>query len=164
MEERHAHDPAMLSALELKVPPPLVAATVAGAMFAASWLWPWAVFAVPFGSILASLLAIVGLAIAIAGTVAFRRAQTTVNPMKPETASSLVSSGVYGFTRNPMYLGLVLLITGFALHLANGWALVGPALLALYLTRFQIIPEERAMAQLFGAEFEAYVSRVRRWI
>lgn len=164
MEERLAHDPVMLSALELKVPPPAVAAVVAAAMIAASRFWPWAGFTVPLVTVVASLIALAGIAIAVAGTVAFRRARTTVNPMKPEAASSLVTEGIYAFTRNPMYLGLVLLITGFALYLANVWTLFGPAVLALYLTRFQIAPEERIMAQLFGAEFDAYASRVRRWI
>ena len=164
MEERHAHDPVMLSALELKVPPPAVAAVATAAMIAASWLWPWADFTVPNAPVLASLIALAGVAIAIAGTIAFRQAQTTVNPMKPETASSLVTGGVYAFTRNPMYLGLVLLITGLALYLANVWTLFGPVALALYLTRFQIAPEERIMARLFGPEFDAYASRVRRWI
>lgn len=154
----------MISALELKVPPPAAAAVLTAAMIAASWLWPWAGFSVPYGSVLASLLAVAGLSIAVAGTIAFRQARTTVNPLKPETASSLVTNGIYAFTRNPMYLGLALLLTGLAVYLANVWSFAGPAILILYLTRLQIIPEERVMAQLFGAEFDAYASRVRRWI
>lgn len=154
----------MPSALDLKVPPPLVGAVTATLMIIVSWSSPSAGYTLSAAPLLASLLAVAGVAVAVAGTLAFRQAGTTVNPMRPEAASSLVTNGVYTFTRNPMYLGLVLLLTGLALYLTNLWALCGPALLMLYLTRFQIAPEERAMTSLFPAEFEAYKSRVRRWI
>ena len=79
-------------------------------------------------------------------------------------ASSLVATGVFRFTRNPMYLGLFLVLAGWAAHLANAAALAGPLLFALYVTRFQILPEERALATKFGPEFDAYKLRTRRWI
>lgn len=106
----------------------------------------------------------VGFAIAIAGIVSFRLAKTTVNPLKPETATSLVSSGIFGVTRNPMYLGLLLALVAWTLYLASPVALLGPVAFWLYITRFQIIPEERAMTKLFGNDFTAYRAKVRRWI
>jgi protein-S-isoprenylcysteine O-methyltransferase Ste14 len=96
--------------------------------------------------------------------LSFRRAKTTVNPLKPETSASLVSTGVYSFTRNPMYLGMALVLLAWAAYLASPWALAGPALFALYITRFQIIPEERVLARLFGTSFAEYRKRVRRWL
>ena len=102
--------------------------------------------------------------ISIAGMVAFRRAKTTVNPVKASLASSLVIRGVYRYTRNPMYVGLLLTLLAWAVFLANPLAVLWVVVYVLYITRFQIIPEERVLASLFGAEYEAYKGRVRRWI
>jgi protein-S-isoprenylcysteine O-methyltransferase Ste14 len=109
-------------------------------------------------------LAAIGVAVALSGVLAFRRAQTTVNPLKPETSAALVSTGVYSFTRNPMYLGMVLGLFAWAVYLSSVWSLLGPVVFALYITRFQIIPEERVLDRLFGASFAAYKRRVRRWL
>lgn len=112
----------------------------------------------------AVVLAAIGVAVALSGVLAFRRAQTTVNPLKPETSAALVSTGVYSFTRNPMYLGMVLGLFAWAVYLSSVWSLLGPVVFALYITRFQIIPEERVLDRLFGASFAAYKRRVRRWL
>ncbi len=154
-----------MSALELKIPPPLVAAAVAGAMVAASvWLPP--VLALPpavrVGAAL--VLAAVGACFDVAGLLAFRKARTTVNPMTPDKATAVVSTGVYRVTRNPMYLGLVLMLLALALYLASPWALLGPLAFGAFITRFQIRPEERALAARFGAAYTAYCARVRRWL
>src|SRR5262245_22635514 len=103
--------------------------------------------------LVAVALAATGIAIAIGGVMSFRRAKTTVNPLKPETSAVLVSSGVYSFTRNPMYLGMLLVLFAWAAYLSSVWSLVGPVCFALYITRFQIVPEERALDRLFGASF-----------
>lgn len=150
--------------LELKVPPPLVALLVSGAMWGAAQLgtdagWP--------RSIRLSALAIVGalgVATSLTAVYRFRRAGTTVHPNHPERAALIVTGGPYRFTRNPMYVGLTLVLIGWGLYLASPWAWFGPLALVLYLTRFQIIPEERILAEKFGAEYEAYRRRVRRWI
>jgi protein-S-isoprenylcysteine O-methyltransferase Ste14 len=154
-----------MSALELKVPPPLVAALVALLM----WLLPGAAtpaaaWPPPPTSVLALFLALAGGAITAAGLFAFRRARTTVNPLRPEKSSSLVTSGVFGFTRNPMYLGLALLLAGWAAQLASPLALLGPVGFVAYAQRFQVLPEERVLGRLFGKEWEAYRTKVRRWL
>jgi protein-S-isoprenylcysteine O-methyltransferase Ste14 len=110
------------------------------------------------------VLALVGLAFGVAGVVSFRRARTTVNPTTPAAASSLVSSGVYRITRNPMYVGLALLLFAWAVFLSSAWSLLGVLAFVLYIGRFQIVPEERALAQLFGSEYTAYQAKVRRWL
>ena len=86
-----------------------------------------------------------------------------MHPRAPERSSRLVTGGVYRFSRNPMYLALALFLLAWALWLGNGAALVWPALFAAYLTRFQIVPEERALAAKFGQEYAQYCRRVRRW-
>ena len=150
--------------LEHKIPPPVVGLGIWALM------WTLASFAmpldIPFGVRLGIGLALVvaGAGIAIAGVVSFRRAKTTVNPLQPEKASSLVSSGLFQVTRNPMYLGMATALLGWAAYLASWPALLGVALFVLYINRFQIAPEERVMASLFGADYAAYKEKVRRWI
>ena len=150
--------------LEHKVPPPLVGLVVGGLMWSLATLV--APLEVPFVVRVAGalVLLLLGLGIAISGVVSFRRAKTTVNPVKINTASSLVSSGVFRLTRNPMYLGVLIALAGWAVYLANWLALPGLPLFVLYMNRFQIGPEERMMATLFGADYAAYKERVRRWI
>lgn len=154
-----------MSALELKIPPPLVAAITAAAMVSAS-LWLGPVLALPAGVRVggALVLAAVGVGCDLAGLVAFRRAKTTVNPMAPHTSTHVVTTGIYRITRNPMYLGLVFILLGLALYLAAPWALLGPPAFAAYITRFQILPEERVLTERFGAAYTAYRSQVRRWL
>jgi protein-S-isoprenylcysteine O-methyltransferase Ste14 len=109
-------------------------------------------------------LAVFALAFSVSGVLAFRKARTTKNPMKPEAASSLVVTGVCKVTRNPMYVGLAFLLLAWAVFLWSAWALAGPLVFVSYISRFQIAPEERVLARLFGAEYSAYKSRVRRWL
>lgn len=110
------------------------------------------------------MLALAGVAIALSGVVSFRRVRTTVNPLKPEASTSLVSTGIYKVTRNPMYLGMLAVLLAWAAYLPSVLALLGPAAFALYITRFQIIPEERVLHSLFGAAFVEYTQKVRRWL
>jgi len=153
-----------MNALELKIPPPAMALLMACAMWAASWAAPMAYMPDGIRVLAAIAIAIAGIATAISGVIAFRRARTTVNPLKPETSSSLVTSGIYRFTRNPMYVGLTLVLLGWAVFLPSVWTLLGPLVFVLYMTRFQIVPEERALAGLFGATYFEYQANVRRWI
>ena len=98
------------------------------------------------------------------GILEFKRAKTTVNPTKPGLSSSLVRSGIYRHTRNPMYLGFLLILVGWATWTANLLAFVVLPVFVLYMNRFQIKPEERALTSIFGDEFKAYCSETRRWI
>lgn len=154
----------MLDRLELKVPPPAVTLVVGVLMWAlARWL-PALDFAMPLRGVLASVLAIAGFALVVACALQFRRAGTTVNPMAPTKASALVDTGFYRFSRNPIYLGDALILVGWGLWLANVASLAAIAVFVAYLNRFQIAPEERALRAAFGAEFDAYRARVRRWV
>jgi protein-S-isoprenylcysteine O-methyltransferase Ste14 len=150
--------------LDNRIPPPLVALIVAVLMWlAARWL--------PATSLLlgvrypaAVALLAVGVLFSALGSSTFRRAGTTLNPMRIENASKLVTSGVYRITRNSMYLGLSLVLCAWAVFLDCLWTLIGPVLFVAYITRFQIIPEERVLAAKFGDSYREYCSRVRRWL
>lgn len=155
----------MMRFLELRIPPPLVGLVVAAAMWVIATSLP-SLLPLPASLRLptAIMLALAGVAVALAGVVSFRRARTTVNPLKPETSTSLVSTGIYRITRNPMYLGMLAVLLAWAAYLPSILALLGPAAFSLYITRFQIIPEERALHSLFGAAFVEYAQKVRRWL
>ena len=153
-----------MNSLELKIPPPFVALALGLLMWLASSVArPIEVpFALRLG--IALVLLAIGQSISISGMVAFRRAKTTMNPIKASAASSLVSSGVYRLTRNPMYLGLFVTLLAWAVFLSNPLALLFLPLYVLYVNRYQIGPEERVLESLFGAEYAAYRKNVRRWL
>ena len=153
-----------MSSLEVKIPPPAVAAAVAVAMWGTSRLAPLLQVPNALRLAAAAAIALVGIGFSAAGVLAFRRARTTVNPTTPEKATSLVSSGVYRITRNPMYVGLSCVLVAWAVFLSSAWALLGPVAFVLFMGRFQVTPEERALSALFGDEYTAYTSRVRRWL
>ena len=153
-----------MRALELRIPPPLVMVAAALLMLAAAKLLPSLAFALPGKGVWAALIAVLGIAVAGAAVLQFRRAKTTLNPMRVHAASSLVTSGMFRISRNPMYLGMVLLLIAWAVHLANAAAVLVLPLFVVYITCFQIAPEERSMQKLFGNAFVAYTKATRRWL
>lgn len=150
--------------LELRIPPALVWLVFAGAMLGVAYSTPGLTFRLAGTAAIALALFALGVAMALAGVVALRGRRTTVNPFTPSASSFVVASGVYRVSRNPIYLGFLLALAGWAVYLSN----VGAALLALafvaYMTRYQIKPEERALLAKFGSEFAEYMSSVRRWL
>lgn len=149
--------------LELLVPPPVVMLTAAGLGWLGAWLWPGGVlFQLPlFWPLLPVVLS------GVIGTLAvfhFFRADTTVHPHHPEKATCLVAYGVFRLSRNPMYLALVLLLLAWLLYLGHLLAPLWLAVFMAYITQFQIKPEERALKELFGDEYDVYCRQTRRWI
>src|SRR5262245_39796187 len=153
-----------MRSLELKIPPVIVWLAFGGVMFGLARVLPALTFAMPERLVIAILLAALGLAVTIAGVAAFRRKGTTVNPLDPNLSTSIVSSGVYGFSRNPMYLGFLLTLAGWSVWLANAGAVLLLLAFVAYMNVFQIQPEERILLDKFGAEYAGYMARVRRWI
>ena len=139
-------------------------ALAAGLMALVRWLAPGAAFGFPGQLLVASIVLLGAGLVGLAGVRAFARAQTTFNPLAPERASRLVSGGICRFSRNPMYLALLLALLAWGLWLGNLPALALLPAFVLVLNRLQIQPEERALARLFGAEYEAYCRQVRRWL
>ena len=150
--------------LELKIPPPLVAVVTAAGMFLLARSLPLVTLPPAWNSGVALVLLVLGALIDLGGLMAFRRSKTTVNPMTPQRTTALVSTGVYRLTRNPMYLGMVFILLAWAVYLSSAWALVGVPVFMAYITRFQIQPEERALAARFGQGYADYCARVRRWL
>lgn len=152
------------SSLELRLPPAAVVLIAALGMWLLARWTAGLDLAVYWRIVAATSLMAAGVLVAGAGVLEFRRARTTVNPMTPEAASSMVRSGIYRHTRNPMYLGMLLALAAWAAWLANPAALAVLPAFVLYLNRFQIEPEERVLAGIFAGEFDAYRRSVRRWL
>src|SRR5262245_20207051 len=153
-----------MGALELKIPPPVVALLIGALLWIPSRSGPSLELTLVVRGAVFVAIALVGGATALAGDLEFKRAGTTINPLKPEKTTTLVTSGIYRFTRNPMYVGLALIVLGWAAFLCSAWALVGPVAFVFYVSRFQIAPEERVLSAIFGATYAKYTSRVRRWL
>lgn len=153
-----------MQSLELKIPPPLLALALAVAMWGLSWCKPHFAFPDPARWVAAIVIALMGASFIARGMLTFRRFKTTINPTTPGKTTSFVTSGVYRVTRNPMYLGVALLLVAWTVFLGAPWPVVGPISFVLYVTRFQIEPEERILAELFGEQYSAYKTRVRRWL
>ena len=153
-----------MRALELKIPPPILALLIGTAMWGVSLAAPATPLPLNIRLVATIAIALAGVSISIAGVAAFRRAKTTLNPFKPGATSSLVTRGVYRLTRNPMYVGLALALLAWAVFLSSPWSLSGVLVFILYMTRFQIVPEERALTGIFGAAYSDYQAKVRRWL
>lgn len=153
-----------LDKLELKVPPVVLWLAFALLMRLSAGLAPQPALAGLHQPQLGVALLLAGVGVAISGVVAFRQARTTVDPRHPQKMSALVTSGVYRATRNPMYLGMLLALVGWACWLGRFPPFFLPPFFVIFLNRFQIAPEERALARMFGPGFAAYRARVRRWI
>lgn len=152
-----------LEVLELRVPPlALTAAAALGMVFLPVQRTPRLPEVLAL-SVAATVIA-VGLMIAVQGVIAFRRAGTTVDPRYPEHSERIVRTGIFARTRNPMYLGFVAMLLGLAVALQSTPGLALAAVVALYLHRFQILPEERWLSRRFGQEFATYCAQVRRWL
>ena len=154
----------MLSKLELRIPPPLVMLLFMATVFGFDKMMPFNLFYLPwltYASVIS--LVVLGGVVALWGVKEFKEAQTTINPLKPESSSSLVSSGIYQYTRNPMYLGLLLILLSAVVYTQHPLGLVSAMGFVAYMNRFQIEPEEKMLVKLFGDEFVDYSNQVKRW-
>ncbi len=150
--------------LRLKIPPPVVGLTVGLTIYLLHQLTPSLIIEAAVLKYVAYFFICIGIIIEFWSVWLFIRARTTVNPLKPEKSKALVASGMYKYTRNPMYLGMLLLLIGWTIWLGNPVGLPMLFIFVWYLTQFQIKPEEQALAELFGEQYNDYMQRVRRWL
>ena len=133
-------------------------------MFAISAITPNYNIISSYNSMIFAALALLGVILVALGGKEFRKHDTTVNPIDPTQTASLVTSGIYQYTRNPMYVGFVLVLLGFAVYLGSVLSLVVIALFIWSISTYQIIPEEQALEAKFGEVFVEYKKKVRRWV
>ena len=149
---------------ELKIPPDVVALVVAALMWLASAVTPDLPFPLLVRILVAGVPAVAGAGLIIDARVMLGRARTTWQPGTPERTAALVTGGVYRFSRNPMYLGMLLILVGWAAALMSPAALGVSVVFVPYMDRFQIRPEERVLSALLGQRYRDYLSEVRRWL
>ena len=148
--------------LDHKIPPPIVTLIFIGLIFGSTNYVAADIF--PSQNFISLATLLIGLGFMFLGVREFKKLQTTVNPLNPEAATSLVTSGVFSVTRNPMYLGMSFILLATSIFSGAWLGLLLILIFMGYITLFQILPEERAMQDLFGETFEDYKARVRRWI
>ena len=153
-----------MNALDLKIPPLVLVLVLAGAMWFAARELPSLAFSLPWRDSLAVTVFGGGILVILAGLYEFQKAKTTFNPMTPDAASSVVTSGIYRVSRNPMYLGFLLVLTGWAIFLSHVLPFLVLPVFVLYMNRFQILPEERALSAKFGEGYDRYKQAARRWL
>ena len=153
-----------MDAVELKVPPLVLVLVLALAMWFAAMQLPSLAFTLPWRHGLAVTVSGVGILFLLAGIYAFQKAKTTLNPTKAAAASSVVASGIYRVSRNPMYVGFLLALTGWATFLSHPLPFLLLPVFVAYMNRFQISPEERVLSAKFGDEYDTYKESVRRWL
>ena len=148
--------------IKTKFPPPLVALTFGFLINYTKNIFPK--IEIKNEIIFGSFMIISGLIIILSAIILFKKYQTTITPLNPSNATKLITDGIYKFSRNPMYLGLLLVLVGISIiiNLTGGFFFI--ILFILYINLFQIIPEENAMVDLFKDEFLEYKKNVRRWI
>lgn len=146
------------------IPPPLVVAVLAFVMWALHRRVEYGGFESQLQPLIAVLLLVAGLALMVAAAAAIVSAGTTINPLRPSRTSSLVTSSVFRLSRNPIYLGDLLILLALAVWLGNLFNILPVGVFVWYINRYQIAPEERALTTLFGASYVDYCARVRRWL
>lgn len=142
----------------------IVLALFCGVAVLVAWRTPSLLLPVPGAKALSITTAVTGLGVCLLAAGQFRGARTTVDPRVPQTSSTLVTSGLYRYSRNPMYLGFALCLLALGLWLSHALALALVPAFVAYLGRFQVTPEERLLSARFGTAFDEYCRRVRRWI
>jgi len=149
--------------MKLKLPPPVICAFFGGLMYLLAKFLPVGDF--NFFGRRSLMYGLVGLAsvLSIVSILHFFKSKTSLDPMVPGKATKLVTKGLFRFSRNPMYLALLLALLAWGIWLGNAFNTLLAAGFVAYMNRFQIIPEEEALQQLFGKEYQDYCKRVRRW-
>ncbi len=150
--------------MELKIPPPLVGLILGLLMWNLAQQTSFAAVTFELSETFALIVLFIGLAIDAAAIIPFLLAKTTVNPMKPDNASQLVNKGIYKYSRNPMYLGTLVLLIALVIWLGNFINIIFLYFFIWYITTFQIKSEEKVLENLFGEEYLRYKMKVRRWI
>ena len=150
--------------MKLLIPPPIQALLSAIMMYLISRYFTHANFSLNGINIFALIFLIIAVIIIILSMYKFRKIKTTISPLRPNKTSSLVNNGIYEYTRNPMYLWLLLMLFSTALFLKNLISFLIIPLFILSITKNQILPEEEALENIFGEEYKNYKKKVRRWI
>jgi len=148
----------------LLIPPAVVLMLFAALMWYVALNFPFFTMGVVLHSAIPISMGLLGLFLILISSISFLRRKTTLNPLRPELASTLIKTGIYQYSRNPIYVGFVLILLGWGIFLHNLVSVFCVIVFVLYMNHFQILYEEKSLEQKFGAEFEVYKRSVNRWL
>ncbi|WP_318496241.1 methyltransferase family protein [Photobacterium leiognathi] len=149
--------------MSLRVPPPILLLLSILGMHLLSRFYPVMTFDFDGKSLLISMLCFIGVIPGFTAIIAFAKANTTIDPRYPQKTSRLVTTGIYRFTRNPMYLGLVFFLFAAAFYFSALSCFVVVPVFIWVMNNFQIEPEEAVLLAMFGEDYQHYCQTVRRW-
>ncbi|WP_394750653.1 methyltransferase family protein [Spongiimicrobium salis] len=149
--------------MKLKVPPVFVISIFGLLMYLVAKFLPVGDFQFTGQRYLIMALCIGVFLILISALFGFYKAKTSIDPREPSKASELVTGGVYKYSRNPMYLAMLLVLLAWGLWLGNAFNTILAAGFVSYMNAFQIMPEEKALTNKFGKSYIQYTKSVRRW-
>jgi len=153
-----------MSFIEKKIPPPIVMLAFGFLMYLVHDLMPALHFRLEYKNWISIIIITFGAFIGASSVWVFWKNKTTINPHKPDKTTTLVNTGVFLYSRNPMYLCLVFMLIAWGVYLSSIFALIFILGFVLYINQYQIKPEENALSMLFGEEYELYKKSVRRWL
>ena len=148
--------------MKTKIPPPILALIMIAIIYLSSFIVE--TFTFSYQTVLSVLVVVVGLGCALPSFRLFAKNKTTISPFTPSETTALVTAGMYRYSRNPMYLGLVLLNIAATIFFGTWFGIIIAATFIFLLNLLQIIPEEEALLDIFGEEYIEYKKKVRRWI
>ena len=148
------------------IPPPVVLVVCGGLMWLIARFLPWSNFRLPYSMLLFWIILLVGLSVFTSGVFSIFKRKTTVHPdrkslLKP---TALVTTGIFRYTRNPIYLGMAIMLFAWMIFLESWFSIAGLILFVAFITKYQIMPEEEALEKIFGEEYKRYKRSARRWI
>ncbi|MCF6188863.1 MAG: isoprenylcysteine carboxylmethyltransferase family protein [Cocleimonas sp.] len=153
-----------MKSLELKIPPPVYALSIGLLMWLLNKYIPVAHFIEPPWNRVGLVIIVVAGTLDLWSLFLFLKKKTTFNPLKPENTTGLVTKGLYQYTRNPMYVGLLTILLGYAIWLGSLTPFLVLPLFYWLITEMQIKPEERVLIKKFGEDYQSYKNSVRRWL
>lgn len=148
------------------IPPPIVFLSCGLLMWLIHRYGPRLPFEIPFTVMIFWIILAAGLFVMMAGVNRIFKHRTVIHPNRkslPE-ATHLVTDGIFRYTRNPIYLGMAIMLVAWTIRLGNVWAVGGVVIFVGFIHVFQIKPEEEALEEVFGQAYRTYKTRVRRWI
>ena len=145
-----------------KIPPPIVALFCGLGIYCSRYLFP--TFSFDYSILISIIFVLTGFFVFLSAIRSFKKQETTIDPLNPEKATSLVTNGIFKYSRNPMYLGVILILCSISIQFSLIGGLIIIPIFLLFITKYQIIPEEKAMKNLFKEDFQSYKEKTRRWL
>ena len=153
-----------MSSLELKIPPVIVFLVAALGLYFTPIVGTYSMILGSYIKVISIAVLFIAIFIGVLGVITFKKAKTTVHPVNITKTSSLVTNGIFSYSRNPMYLAMALVIVSMSIHTNNVLSLLWVLPYCAFITQFQIKPEEKMLLSLFNQDYVQYMSSVRRWL